>query len=438
MAAAMNNNDNNDDDEYTDSQQQQRRGPPPTLDSFDYDEGFGGYDYQPDLYDTADMESQDVWEYDNEGILVPKAVAPAPEPQVIIPPSPPSPSPPPQVQILQVVQMPEEQAQGQASTPSGDLWEYDEEGMLVPKAAPRVQIPQAVQLPEEHTKDQEEISSSSEDLWEYDDQGVLVPKAAPQTKESSLEASSSSSSGDLWEYDEEGMLIPKTAPTMEPTLEVQGTKEPPLEPTPTPSPTMTVSNTRNQEASSEQPFVRDAAFYRMASYGNGVTTDLDLMEKEMAQLTQDMLSETNNDKFNPNSPRQVSEALYGTAGESTSKDVLEGMAASGSKLADLVIQFRQLKSRVNKWKKRKENKANGTFVQNVHEVKRASPDQQQVQAAAKREPTSPTIDSPTLPSSLAEEESDNIADSKHSQQPEMDGPHDALLLVDASAYIYRA
>ena len=157
---------------------------------------------------------------------------------------------------------------------------------------------------------------------------------------------------------------------------------------------------------------------------------MDVMEEELAQLIQEMKSETKNDKFNPNSPKQVSVALFGTAGESTAKSVLEAVGVK-NKLADKVLKYRQLKTRINKLKKRKENKDNGTFVRNVQQVQRVA-----TKGARK------TADSAKMPSSSLEQQG-NEADTPtkphvSQQQFETENSGDALILIDASAYIHRA
>ena len=301
-----------------------RRGPPPTLDSFDYDEGFGGYDYQPDIYDAEDMKSQDLWDYDDDGMLIPKAQPPA-------------------------LDANDNYANANANNEA-------------------------------------EQQAPNEDTVERTTQVMETVSIQHEETEPAVAASFSSP---------------------------------------------TTLNNGEEGTGDNQKYVRDAAFFKKASYGFGVSSELDRMEDRLVQLKQDIGTETNDPKFNPNSPRQVSEALFGSAGESTSKEVLEGMAASGNKLADLMLQFRQLAREINKWKKRRDNKDKGTYVQNVNTVKRAS-------SPAPQQVVETTEDSVSATTTAAVSSSSELEPAPRSQPQTRIEPDDPLLLLDASGYIYRA
>jgi hypothetical protein len=170
-----------------------------------------------------------------------------------------------------------------------------------------------------------------------------------------------------------------------------------------------------------------------ASKGIGMSTELDVMEEQLQRILQKIAIEASNNKYpnlNPNSPRQVSEALFGIEGESTGKDVLEALASSKSNkkhLADLILQFRHLARDIAKRKKRQENKEKGTLAKSVHAVKR------NIQTTTTTSTTSPIT-------SAEEKDHQKTVSSKQTdlKARPTGTPEDPLLLVDASAYIYRA
>ncbi|CAB9506618.1 DNA polymerase I [Seminavis robusta] len=153
-----------------------------------------------------------------------------------------------------------------------------------------------------------------------------------------------------------------------------------------------------------------------ASRGMSVSTDADRMQGQLEVVLQKIVQETNNPKFNPNSPRQVSEALFGVPGESTNKDVLEALAWSGQKkeLANWILQYRQINREITKFKKRQAKKESGTIAKSVYTIVKPTKQQQQ-QPVKDAVPTNAPATGAALRTAA-----------------------DPLLLVDASAYIFRA
>jgi len=305
-----------------------RQSPPPTLDTFDYDEEFGGYSYQPDEYDAMDMQSQDLWDYDDNGMLVAKDTQPSP-------------------------------------------------------IATAAAAPAAEGSPSMH----DEVAASQ------DESTLLL---------TTIETVASQQQSGV-----------ETSADMAP---------PPSPPAPLESPVEQPIASNNQQPS----YAKDDEFFKKASFGMGISTDLDHMEHQLAQIKQSLRHETNNDKFNPNSPKQVSEALYGQAGESTSKDVLDAMAASGNKLADLMLQFRHLAQQIAKWKRRQESQEKGKYTRNVSTMERLVPKTDSATAVA---------------SGTAAVTATDILQEQKSITPQVEWrveAEDPLLLVDASAYIFRA
>jgi hypothetical protein len=89
-------------------------------------------------------------------------------------------------------------------------------------------------------------------------------------------------------------------------------------------------------------------------------------ETLLAQIT----AENNGNPFNVNSPSQVATVLFGSAGGSTRKDVLDGMAGAGNKMADLILKYRDAKHKLAKLQRRNESVAKGTAVKSAVTVKR--------------------------------------------------------------------
>jgi 5'-3' exonuclease len=105
--------------------------------------------------------------------------------------------------------------------------------------------------------------------------------------------------------------------------------------------------------------------------------------------------------------------LFGDAAQSTNKDVLDAMAGAGNRMADLLLQYRQARRDLKRAQKQVENKASGIHVDDFHRAP----------------PPSPTTVSRTNPSSDSSSEMLEFDDANGSNP---------LLLVDASAYIFRA
>lgn len=146
-----------------------------------------------------------------------------------------------------------------------------------------------------------------------------------------------------------------------------------------------------------------------AARGGPVTTDLeDMREVQLPEIIQQIYQQNNGQEFNINSPKQVSQVLFGIKDKSTNKEALEGMAAGGNRMADLILQYRRIKATVKRLEKRAENTAKGTLVRSVSTVVR------------------PTTNA-TVPVAT-----------NYTRREEGNESSDPLLLVDASSYIFRA
>lgn len=140
-------------------------------------------------------------------------------------------------------------------------------------------------------------------------------------------------------------------------------------------------------------------FLAKASTGSGGTTLLDKLELNLVQLSQEIYAENNGKEFNINSSKQVGIVLYGSMGGSTEKDILEAKAASGHRMSDLILKYRALKRDISRQRRQKEVEEKGIKVKSASKVVRAS---KQDDGKLYEESTDP------------------------------------LILVDASAYIFRA
>ena len=138
-------------------------------------------------------------------------------------------------------------------------------------------------------------------------------------------------------------------------------------------------------------------------------TELENLEAEIFDL-----HGKDNEKFNINSPKQVSQVLFGVPGKSTNKDVLEGMATQNP-MAKLILRHRQVKSSLSKLQKRLDNRRSGKHVSSVYSRKQMQPSQQQESPQSQ----------PTSKAAVDVDDATNF-------------DSDPLLLVDTSAYIFRA
>ena len=133
-------------------------------------------------------------------------------------------------------------------------------------------------------------------------------------------------------------------------------------------------------------------FLVKASSGTGATTDIDMLELQLQELIKSIYAQNGGNDFNIQSPRQVSQVLFGDPSESTKKEILEGMAAGGNRMADLILQHRALKQQIKRQSRKQLSISKGTRVKSASTVARGE-----------------------------------VAEST-----------DPLILVDASAYIFRA
>lgn len=148
-------------------------------------------------------------------------------------------------------------------------------------------------------------------------------------------------------------------------------------------------NIRPPPPGMERPGGRDQDYIRGAS-GNGITTDLEAMKTKLESITQAIYKQNKGEEFNINSIKQLSIALFGIPDEPTDKDALYAIASAGNRMADLVLQHRKCKVDIRRMEKKTSNQEKGVFLTSAIKTSNENASQ------------------------------------------------DPLLLVDASAYIFRA
>jgi DNA polymerase-1 len=115
---------------------------------------------------------------------------------------------------------------------------------------------------------------------------------------------------------------------------------------------------------------------------------VDQLRERLKELEQKIYAKNDGKKFNINSPKQVALVLFGDTEQSTNKDALEAMGGAGNALAALIVLYRQRKQEITRLERKAAVASNGKTV-----------------------------------TAFSKTDTDS---------------HDPLLLVDASAYIFRA
>ncbi len=88
-------------------------------------------------------------------------------------------------------------------------------------------------------------------------------------------------------------------------------------------------------------------FMAKASGGEGSVDYLTSLTDRMSRL-EDEMHVLHGSKFNIGSPSQLSVALFGVKGESTNKDVLDAMAGAGNPMAGKALEWRRLKGQLKR------------------------------------------------------------------------------------------
>ena len=165
-----------------------------------------------------------------------------------------------------------------------------------------------------------------------------------------------------------------------------------------------------------------------ASSGNVSTSYIDTLSHQLEHLQAQIYQLNNGVEFNIGSPKQVAKVLFGEDDErsSTNKDVLEALASAGNVMAENIYKWRKVSSQIKKERKRieqmekgdRKNDYFGNLSRRQNSTSDAKPNKEDNGQVAILQ-TVPTDDVPA---------------------PAMDAVADreTLLLIDASAYIFRS
>ncbi len=159
--------------------------------------------------------------------------------------------------------------------------------------------------------------------------------------------------------------------------------------------------------------------------GDSQVSQVEMLEERLEKIQSEIYTLNNDIEFNIKSPKQVSKVLFGVDNESTNKDALEALAGgisnhSKARLASLILKYRRTVSEIKRFNKTKENKLNGTHATTSDSMKRGNGP---IDSASDSSANAPVVLGEVAAVSPMETD---------------DESHEPLVLVDASAYIFRA
>jgi 5'-3' exonuclease, N-terminal resolvase-like domain len=114
------------------------------------------------------------------------------------------------------------------------------------------------------------------------------------------------------------------------------------------------------------------SFLKSAAGGDGVTKTVNVLESQLEEVQRKVYERNSGVEFNINSHAKLSRVLFGPQGGSTEKAVLEAKAASGDRMADLILQYRSLKQQIARIKRREDNVRNGSLASSPSAVARVN------------------------------------------------------------------
>ncbi len=189
-----------------------------------------------------------------------------------------------------------------------------------------------------------------------------------------------------------------------------------------------------------------------ASNGSSVTDQLTMLTHQLDHVESQIYKLNNSVEFNINSPKQVAQVLFGEEGanESTNKDVLEAMASAGNEMAACIFKFRKLSRDYKRELKRVEQQKRGDkkndYYGNLAKLHEAEANKQiGILVDDHRAHEDKTIETNTsfqVYQTVRDEESAEPVAKRVSVDGARIKPHrprrEPLLLIDASAYIFRS
>ena len=190
------------------------------------------------------------------------------------------------------------------------------------------------------------------------------------------------------------------------------------------------------------------------------TTEKEVLQFTIHQIRSKIYKQNDNIQFNIHSPKQVSKVLFGVDNESTSREVLEGLTGNLlpsrvvnssckdiKEMSRLILEFRRLNTKLRKIERDEKNKLNGSHVNHggdmASAVSIASPQRKanldsrssngdNSSKATKKKKNNKAKHSTFIPNELT------LGHKYYQQQNEQDNNIEPLVLIDASAYIFRA
>jgi hypothetical protein len=173
---------------------------------------------------------------------------------------------------------------------------------------------------------------------------------------------------------------------------------------------MTMDNHGKYDSFSSQ---RPSTF--QASNGNSSTTYAESLQHQMEHIAKQIFQLNNGEEFNIDSPKQVSRVLFGEEGSSTNKDALEALASVGNQMAANIYKYRKLSREYKRELKRMEQMEKGDRKNDYY-------------GNLARKRGTAAVENGAVRTDGVELEG---AESNKTQR-------EPLLLIDTSAYIFRA
>ena len=247
--------------------------------------------------------------------------------------------------------------------------------------------------------------------------------SVPLSESTSIPIPTSSNSDiDRMESDSSTKISMNETPQSEPQLNKQESKDVDIQPP---------NNWKPQMQPPPRPTSVSITRESISIYGNGhggaITSQSTILVSQIERVTTEIYKLNQDETFNINSHKQVSFALFGVDNESTNKAALEALCGNLSRtdgkshLAGLILKYRKYKRQLSRLEKQTENIREGTHVSNVGSMRNGKANSS---IGSGSDPIS------VQPSSIVAPLESNGNGNAQEREP--------LVLIDASAYIFRA
>lgn len=172
-----------------------------------------------------------------------------------------------------------------------------------------------------------------------------------------------------------------------------------------------------------------------ASNGNSGMSQFDVLSLQLDHLASQIYQLNDGVEFNINSPKQVAQVLFGEndiGDTSTSKDALEALASAGNEVASCIYKYRKISRERKREQRRIEQIEKGDKKNDYYGNLARHDGRKRAESSGKSEAVSEKDDSGSV---INGKNGPAIADCHATTEPRRREP---LLLIDASAYIFRA